>query len=242
MSNEKIFEQHFAIEESFCNPLGGLKPTEFLFLIQEATLGGSAFVGAGVEKVRSLGLFWVVMSYHFVINRMPHVGERITIKTYPAPAKAFIYPRHYSVVDEEGNTIIRGISLWALLDKATHKPTFPAKNGINPIGLSFPDELPWPPSLALGQVSLKETRLVRYSDLDFNGHMNNVRYLDYALDSEKSTYFDTAVIKELQINFSTETQLGEEMELSTGVEGTNRYYQGRIKGRNVFAIKLVISE
>jgi medium-chain acyl-[acyl-carrier-protein] hydrolase len=241
MENEKIYEQHFAIEDSFTNPLGVLKPTEFLFLIQEATLGGSAFVGAGVDKVRSLGFFWVVMSYHFVIERMPHLGERITIRTYPAPAKAFIYPRHYLVIDEEGNTIIRGVSLWALLDRATHKATFPAKNGINPLGQSLPGELPWPPTLALGTVALKETRLVRYSDLDFNGHMNNVRYLDYALDSEKTTFYDSAVIKELQINFSSETQFGEEMELYTGIEDKNRYYQGRIKGRNVFAIKIIIA-
>jgi medium-chain acyl-[acyl-carrier-protein] hydrolase len=211
-------------------------------LIQETTLGGSAFVGAGVEKVRALGLFWVLMNYHFAIERMPHVGERISIRTYPGPARAFIYPRHYAVIDEEGNTIIRGISLWALLDKTTHRPTFPAKNGINPIGQSFPGELPWPTTLALGPVSLKETRLVRYSDLDFNGHMNNVRYLDYALDSEKSTYFDTAVIKELQINFSTETQLNEEMEISTGKEGPAHYYQGRVQGRNVFAIKIIVAE
>jgi medium-chain acyl-[acyl-carrier-protein] hydrolase len=239
MNEQKMFEQSFEIEDSFTNPEGVLKPTEFLFLIQQATLGGSAFVGAGVEKVRDLGLFWVVMSYHFVFERMPRLGEKITIRTYPSPAKAFIYPRHYCVYDEAGKLIIRGISLWALLDRKSHKPTFPAKNGIDPLPQSVEGELPWPPSLVLSGLPLIETRLVRYSDLDFNGHMNNVRYLDYALDSERSNFYDLHAIKEMQITFSSESQLGEEMNLYAKSEGENHYYQGKISERNVFAVKII---
>ena len=129
MANEKIYQQNLVISSGMLTPKGRLKLHDLLAIIQEASIEGSAFVGAGVEKIRQHNLYWVVMSYRFEIYRLPVLDERITVSTYPSDNRAFIYPRHYKITDQNGGVLIRGASLWALLDLSTHKPSGPENNG-----------------------------------------------------------------------------------------------------------------
>ena len=105
MSPDKNNFSFTSPSESFCLPNGALRIASFLRLIQETSIGGSAFLGDGVETLKAKNLYWVVMSYHFVVTRWPLANEKITIETYPGLTKAFIYPRHYVVYDEKGEII-----------------------------------------------------------------------------------------------------------------------------------------
>jgi medium-chain acyl-[acyl-carrier-protein] hydrolase len=230
------------ISESFCLPNGALRIASFLRLIQEASIGGSAYLGEGVETLKAKGLYWVVMSYHFVVSRWPLANERITIETYPGVTKAFVYPRHYVVTDEKGDVIVRGISLWAILDKTSHKPTIPPANGVVIAPVHQAGELVWPPRQLLEGLSAKENRLVHNSDLDFNGHMNNIRYVDFALDSDDLAFYSSHIPSEFQITFSSETTLGETMEISSSLSETARHYQGKVGGKSVFALSVFFAK
>jgi acyl-ACP thioesterase len=187
-------------------------------------------LGDGVETLKAKNLYWVVMSYHFVVTRWPLANEKITIETYPGLTKAFIYPRHYVVYDEKGEIIVRGISLWAVLDHQSHKPTIPPANGVAIAPVHKEGELPWPPRQVLEGLSVKENRLVRNSDLDFNGHMNNIRYVDFALDSDDLAFYSSHIPSEFQITFSSETTLGATMEIASSLTDSLRNYQGQSRG------------
>ena len=226
------------ISESFCLPNGALRIASFLRLIQETSIGGSAFLGDGVETLKAKNLYWVVMSYHFVVTRWPLANEKITIETYPGLTKAFIYPRHYVVYDEKGEIIVRGISLWAVLDHQSHKPTIPPANGVAIAPVHKEGELPWPPRQVLEGLSVKENRLVRNSDLDFNGHMNNIRYVDFALDSDDLAFYSSHIPSEFQITFSSETTLGATMEIASSLTDSLRNYQGKVEGKSVFSLSV----
>lgn len=237
MSNT-VYEQENVITESFCYSNGKLKLDRLLSLVQESSLGGSAFLGAGVEDIKKNHIFWVVMSYRFEIARWPSAGEKVTISTYPGETKAFVYPRHYVMKDAKGEVIVRGIGLWALLDTTSHRPTLPPANGVSLKAEKSEGELPWPPSLKPNDLVSVEKRPVRLSDLDFNGHMNNVRYLDFALDAETKDFLLSKEAASLQINFQSETMLGKEMEILISKGENPRLYEGRVDGKPVFAAKI----
>jgi len=239
MSDEKIFGQNFPMEESYLSPHGNLRLCKFLSLIQEVVLGGSDFVGVGVEKVKTKNLYWVVMSYRFEITRMPTIGETIFIQTYPGKSRSFVYPRYFIVQDGKKNIIMRGISMWALLDHATHRPVTPEVSGFEANYVySFPEELPWPRTMPLGDLQLKESRLVRDSDIDFNGHMSNIRYMDFALDTESLDFFDKHKVTAFQINYSSETTVGMTMDIYTSEAPRAHSYQGRVNGKTVFSLQV----
>src|SRR5574344_3099302 len=85
------------ISESYCLPNGALRIASFLRLIQETSIGGSAFLGDGVETLKAKNLYWVVMSYHFVVTGWPLANEKITIEACPGLTKGLIWRRRYVV-------------------------------------------------------------------------------------------------------------------------------------------------
>ena len=57
-----------------------------------------------------------------------------------------------------------------------------------------------------GDVSLKEKRLVRYSDCDLNGHFNNTKYIDFIIDMHDSEFYKKHKIKHFLINYDKEAK------------------------------------
>ena len=58
-----------------------------------------------------------------------------------------------------------------------------------------------------------ESRCVRYSDLDINGHMNNCRYLDWVMDLLPSEFYQHHQPQEITLCYMTEIREKEEMQL-----------------------------
>lgn len=58
------------------------------------------------------------------------------------------------------------------------------------------------------------SRLMRYSDVDINGHVNNSRYADFACDALPLTSFqENQFISSMQIGYLAECRPGEVLEL-----------------------------
>ena len=86
----------------------------------------------------------------------------------------------------------------------------------------------------------------RYSDLDMNGHVNNVNYVEWALDSIGFDVTSKLPLKELFVNYNAEVKLGDEVVLkvwedteSCAAEERIFYVIGEVGGKNSFIVKLV---
>ena len=126
-------------------------------------------------------------------------------------------------------------SMWVTLDPETHRIVRPS---------AFPEaeqylhtsrgELFAPlPKLSCDNVRLHHVHEVRYSDLDVNNHVNNVRAVELisdALDLQKQPGF----VSELQVNYTAETACGEALSLLTGTVDGARYIRGEADGKARF--------
>ena len=52
-------------------------------------------------------------------------------------------------------------------------------------------------------------RTVRYSDIDINGHLNNVKYLDFIMDSFSLEEHRSLNVKSIEISYSNESLPGD---------------------------------
>ena len=92
------------------------------------------------------------------------------------------------------------------------------------------------------ELELVDTHKVVWSDIDTNGHVNNVKYAVWALDAVDYETVEKKTLKEMLINYDTEVLKGQEVELYrvTVEEGSDTavYIVGKVEGKSCFSIKM----
>ena len=179
-----------------------------------------ALLATEESKVDSISLSkknidWVITRMAVQIKRLPKCDEEITVCTYPGKDMAMLYPRYFVILDAKDNVIIRCTSLWALIDNVSRK-VIVDRDVISKLpGEDWDDEqLPLPEKIALpNNPRMIEKRTIHYSDLDFNSHMNNVRYVELLMDTHDSEFYKNKQVSFLVLNYIKELKEKEAVEV-----------------------------
>ena len=190
-----------------------LKPSQILNYLQEVAGDHSALLGTDRQNLTSRGLFWAVLRHRVQITRLPRAGEDIRVETWPMPTTRTAYPRAAVAFDADGNELFRSISLWVLMDMAQRAMVLPGKSGVSVEGTLRGNELAVPGSMIPKTFANCDSRTVRFSDLDWNGHMNNCRYLDWVTDTLPSTFHQDHSAKEFTVCYLAEAREGDNLAL-----------------------------
>lgn len=240
---ETIFEYEVTIDDDYVDRFGRLRASKLLFLAQEAAGRHSALLGTDRDSLEDRNLFWAVTRTRVQITRLPRTGEQVRLQTWPMPATRVAFPRSVIALDSGGRELFRCISLWVLMDRTSRAMVLPGKSGIRVEGLTRGDELAAPGSLMPRDLDSSAARIVRFTDLDVNGHMNNARYFDWIYDLLPAAFHEAHPIREFTIVYASEALEGQELTLSwqiledgaMQVEGTRTDDGG---SHRVFAAKL----
>ena len=77
------------------------------------------------------------------------------------------------------------------------------------------------------QLRETERRLMRYSDTDINGHVNNIRYADFACDTlDMDRLEQDRFLSQMQIGYLAECRPGDLLTLETGEQEDGVYVRG----------------
>ena len=207
------FEKTFHITASAVDRFDRLKPSCVLDYMQEVAGDHSARLGADRNMLTQKGLFWAVIRHRIQITRLPRAGEDILVKTWPMPTTRTAYPRSTIAWDAEGNECFRSISLWVLMDAKTRTMVLPGKSGVTVEGLLLGSELAVPGSVVPKTMENLQERIVRFSDLDYNGHMNNCKYLEWIADLLPSGFHKGRQVREITLSYLSEAREGETLAL-----------------------------
>ena len=176
---EPIFRQNLTISDIHLAPSGWMKPSAALFFAQEIAGEHCIQLGADWQAMVQKGLFWAIIRNRVRFHRLPRGGETIHLETWPMPTTRVAYPRTVVAFDEAGLPVFEVHSLWVLMDIASRAMVMPGKSGVVVDGILRGNELPSPVSIPQAILQPQQRRSVAREDLDRNGHMNNVRYLDW---------------------------------------------------------------
>ena len=238
---EKVHSMQVTLTEEFTDPWGRLKASAILWLAQEAAGEHCKLLGA--EDAAFDGLFWAVLRYRVEIERLPELGETVTVKTWPLPTTKVAYPRATAAYDKKGNLLYKIISVWVLMDENTRGMVLPGKSGVKVEGVVLGDELPVPATLTGLQTHRKTKRTVEEEDIDKNRHMNNTRYLAWANDLLDRDFLQSHRLKNFTVCYLSEATLGQEIIMNWAVdeEGVLSVLGERLcaeKTERVFTLKL----
>ena len=210
---ESVFSKEFTINDLYVDCFGRLKLSAVLFLAQEVAGHHCIELGLDWDTMAQKNLFWAVIRHRVQINRLPRRGEQVTVKTWPLPTTRTAYPRAMEVLDQEGNVLLRSMSLWVLMDLNTRAMILPGKSGVLVPGTTQGTELAAPRSILPKTLQNHMTRPVLFSDLDRNGHMNNTRYLDWVQDLLPSGFHQSHEPKEVTVCYLNESREAQALEL-----------------------------
>ena len=82
-----------------------------------------------------------------------------------------------------------------------------------------------------------------WSEIDTNGHVNNVKYVVWAIDAVKTEDIKERPLKELLINYDAEVMPGDVVKISRvrqeTEDGLVYYITGKVEDKQNFAVKLL---
>ena len=211
---ESIYTQEFTINDNCVNRFGKLKLSTLLYFAQEVAGRHFDRIAMTYEQLASRGMFWAIIRQRVRITRLPESGETIRVETWPMPNTRVAFPRSVVAYDVEGKELFQVISLWVLMDVQTRSMILPGKSGIALPGTVRGDELLPPASLPAKNLKHHRNRIVCFTDLDRNGHMNNTKYLDWIADLLPSEFHENHSPSEFTVCYLSEAREGQELTVS----------------------------
>ena len=199
-----MYKKEYYIGSNDVDQFLELKLSSFFKLMQDIATEHAEILDIGKANTLDKGLYWVITRVEVDIIRMPKYLQTIVLKTYPGDDLKFIFPRYFILEDLKGNVLMRASSTWMVLNKNNHHPCLNPFNGKSLPPEHYEGELPLPRKCITSDTSLVETRKVRYSDVDLNGHLNNTKYIDYIIDIHDSDFYKKNSITHFLINYDKE--------------------------------------
>ncbi len=154
-------------------------------------------------------LSWALMRMFILVFNLPHLGQDLTLSTYPSSLSRYFAFRDYELRDMQNNPMVLATSTWAVFDLSKRRIIkTPADffQGFAPpksANLEF-KRSKIPP---LRQFQKSQTVYIRENDLDLNGHVNHSCMADWVLLGLTPDWGSNSFLKELDIVFRSECTL-----------------------------------
>lgn len=224
---------------------GCLKPSLILSYCQECAYMHSKDMGVGYNKLKEIGVAWVLSRINVECQRVPAWNETIKIRTWHKCQSRIFSIRDYIFYDEPQNEIIKVTSSWVVINTSTRRISrIDRLLGNEALGLivdseaSAIDEEAKKVDLPQQQTLLAE-HIVRYSDVDVVQHVNNARYLEWICDLSPLQLLPNRALSSITINFNHEATLGEVVSLSSSTPSENVILmEGKAGDRSVVTAEL----
>ena len=198
-------------------------------LLQEAASLHAASLGFGKGDFAAAGenISWVLTRMVVKMNRYPVWEDELTVETFPRGGRKIVAWRDFEVKDAKGGTLGVASSEWMIIDLATRKihavpeKVFAANDpenapvlGVEPFAkFRFPEA-------AGAEARDVRTFTAMKSQIDLNGHVNNVHYISWMLEPCESR-----CPAEMEVVFRSETFAGDEVRVETAAAGGYTYHR-----------------
>lgn len=189
--------------------------------MEEAAGIHAMLLGAGMDRLGSEGIAWVLTKLRLcLLNDLPKAGEQFFVETWPVKIERVQFRRDFEVTDGGGRLLATAVTQWVVMGLRTRRvERFPSY---------ITDMQPEHPKLAQAEGDIRIPSLredsrqgpsfpVRLADIDQNQHVNNGRYIDFALEAAHVAGM-RGTLRQLELIFRAEGLRGDIIGSKTLVE------------------------
>ena len=225
---EKIGKYEFLAEPFHCDFSGRLFMGHMGNHMLNAADFHSTHRGFGMKRLMTINRSWVLSRLAIEMDEMPMQYTRFNVETWVESAMRFFTSRNFAVVDDGGKVYGYGRSIWAMIDTETRQPTDIYSIDDGAIRQWIEKEKDCPIDKG-GRVKMSpDAELVRtidtyYSDVDINGHINSVKYIEHVLDLWNLDWYRDHQVKRFEIAYVAEAHAGDSLSFYQEQTGDDEY-------------------
>lgn len=170
--------------------------------------------GWGISALNENHHTWVLSRLSIEMIEMPRNYQHCQVSTWVESVMKLFTTRNFAIKDAEGNPMGYARSVWAMIDTETRRPcdlvTLYDGDLLNYV---VSDEENVCPIEGHGRFRFRDAQLVRtlttcYSDIDINGHVNSIKYIEHILNLFSRQQMERG-IKRFEIAYKAESYMGD---------------------------------
>ena len=204
-----------------------LKLASLLDFAQDMAGDHADILGFGNDPLLEQRLVWVLSRIKVRMDEYPQWRDDMDMTTWHRGLEGPLYIRDYEMRSTDGRLLGVITSSWLLLnvderrmvrtDIATDEERICHDVALNPVAA----KVRLPRDIVMEECG---SHAVSYSDIDKNGHTNNVRYTVMAMDCLDREFVTQHPVREYEINFNREAMPSETITLRRGCSSDGDWY------------------
>ena len=172
--------------------------------------------GYGMDYLNTVHKTWVLSRFVIEMGEMPKAYDRIVVDTWVENVMKYFTSRNFAICGNDGMAYGYGRSIWAMIDTDTRQPVdiLQERDGLITSYIENEKECPIEP---FKRVKLAKDApcggvvVTRYSDVDVNGHVNSVKYIEHILDMWDIDWYRNHRLQRIDIAYVAESHIGDKL-------------------------------
>ncbi len=170
--------------------------------------------GFGIAELNESHFTWVLSRLAIEMEEFPMQYEKFSVQTWVENVYRLFTDRNFSILDKDGKPIGYARSIWAMIDLKTRKPAdLLTLHGGSIVDYICQKECPIdkPGRIKVASVEPVGEYVAKYSDIDCNGHVNSIKYIEHILDLFHMDVFREKMIHRFEMAYVAESYYGDKL-------------------------------
>lgn len=202
--------------------------------------------GFGISELNESNYTWVLSRLAVEMEEMPAQYESFSVDTWVENVYRLFTDRNFAVYGKDGKVYGYARSVWAMINLDTRKPadllTLHGDRIVDYIETEKPCPIEKPGRIKVGTCMPVRSVEMYYNDIDINGHVNSIKYMEHVLDLFPKEWYAGHVIRRFEMAYVAESYFGDTLSLYHDREGdTHQVEIRKAGGEAVCRSKLVFA-
>ncbi len=226
------FDKQFELRYFEMNELGIASPTTILILLEETAADHCYAINHSLYQLEEQNIGWVLISGVLQMERYPNYKEKITIRTWLSKYSTIKGYRENIIYDEQDHIIGRAKGLWIFFDIERRRPVQIFDDIKEKWSFCTEESIPYDISKKIKEIENPDFELkfkVNRYDVDMIKHVNNIRYLQWVVESVPAEIIDNYYLYSIDGRFIAEANYGQTIVSLTKNDTENKSFIHTIK-------------
>lgn len=183
--------------------------------------------GFGIATLNENRYTWVLSRLAVEMYEMPRAYEKFSIETWVENVYRLFTDRNFAILGAGGKPIGYARSVWAMIGMEDRKPadllTLHGGSITGYICTGKECPIAKPGRIRLAERQEAGEHVAKYSDIDINGHVNSIRYIEHILDLFPMEMFRERSVRRFEVAYVAESYYGDKLTFYRQQTGENEY-------------------